>query len=293
MSRKSAEILMDDEEMDAFGFMLQALGYDYTSTDVKFGKNLIERDNVEKNFHVLEKMVQNRSFRRAPYFAIGYLIMITGAHMPEELRRDILEAARWKHEEGRWLDERFVACRKIYLKDFRDKLNSYTSGQRFFTMALDFSIKEIESAVLNPQQLRNAYESNSMLDIWHINLAGWGLKAIPEEVFKFSELKTLCLEHNQLSDIPEEVGKFHSMIHLDFNDNELTILPDSISNLTQLESLCITNNPISSLPKTLTNLKNLKHVYVRGTQITEKPEIFKDARFDDYTKTIYLKEFYE
>jgi len=34
-------------------------------------------------------------------------------------------------------------------------------------------------------------------------------------------------------------------------------------------------------------------VYVRGTHITEKPEIFKDARYDDYTKTIYVKEFHE
>jgi hypothetical protein len=293
MSRKSAEILMDDEEMDVFGFMLQALGYDYTSTDVKFGKNLIDRENVEKNFHVLEKMVQNRSFRRAPYFAIGYLIMTTGAHMPEALRQDILENARWEHEEGRWLDEGFAACRRTYLKDFRDKIYSYTPGQRFFPMALDFSIKEIGTAVLNPQQLQNAYESNQMLDIRHVNLAGWGLKDIPEEIFKFSELKTLCLEHNQLSEIPEEVGTFHSMKHLDFNDNEISVLPNSIGELEELISLCITNNPISSLPKTLKNLKNLEHVYVRGTQITKKPEIFKDARFDDYTRTIYLKEFYD
>jgi len=292
MSRKKAEILMDDEEMDVFGFMLQAIGYEYTSTDVKFGKNLIDRENVEKNFHVLEKMVENRSFRRVPYFAIGYLIMITGAHMPEALRQEILEAARWEHEEGQWLDAEFALKRKICLQDFRDKISLYKSGQKFFPSSISYSaIREIDNTIYKPEQLQEIFDSKDMYKVKHINLDGWGLKIIPGVIYECGNLKTLSLEHNQISELPEKIGTFKLLQRLYLNDNELTKLPDSVNDLVSLKALSVTNNPISSLPKTLKNLKNLEHVYVRGTQITKKPEIFKDARFDDYTGTIYLKDF--
>lgn len=290
MSRKTAEILMDDEEMDILEFMLNAMGYDYLTTDITFGKNLIERENVEKNFKMLEKMVHKRSFRRSPYFAIGYIILTSGAHMPEALRQDILEAAKWEHEEGRWLDERFSFKRKICLKDFRDKVSSYKSGEKHFPISLHFPVAEIENTILNPKQLQEASELNQMFKIKCVNLDGWGLKVIPEKIFECNNLKTLSLEHNQLVEVPEDIGIFTSLERLYLNDNEIVKLPDSIGNLEKLESLSITNNPLSRLPKTLMNLRRLRYVYIRGTHITKKPDFFKDARFDDYNETIYLKE---
>jgi hypothetical protein len=290
MSRKTAEILMDDEEMDILESMLKAMGYDYLTTDITFGKNLIERENVEKNFKMLEKMVQGRSFRRSPCFAVGYIILTTGAHMPETLREDIMEAAKWEHEEGRWLDEEFALRRKICLKDFHDKVRLYQSGDKLFPISLSFPVAEIENTILNPKQLQESSESKEMFKIKHINLDGWGLKFIPKKIFECNNLKTLSLEHNQIIETSDKLGTLSSLEHLYLNDNEITILPDSVGNLEKLESLSITNNPLSRLPKTLTNIRRLRYVYIRGTHITKKPDFFKDARFDDYNDTIYLKE---
>lgn len=38
--------------------------------------------------------------------------------MPEVLRQNILEVAKWEHEKGRWLVEGFALKSKICLKDF-------------------------------------------------------------------------------------------------------------------------------------------------------------------------------
>ena len=290
MSRKTAEILMDDEEMDILESMLKAMGYDYLTTDITFGKNLIERENVEKNFKMLEKMVQRRSFRKSPYFAIGYIILTTGAFMPDELRQDIIKAAKWEHEEGRWLDEEFTLRRKVCLKDFRDKVRFYQSGQKLYPISLSFPVKEIKKIILNPKKLQEMYESNKIFNIKHINLDGWGLKVIPEKIFEIVNLETLSLEHNQIFEVPENIGNFSSLEHLYLNDNDITTLPNSIGKLTRLESLSITNNPISVIPETLKDLNQLRYIYVRGTNITEKPEFFQSARFDNYNETIYLKE---
>ncbi len=288
MSRKTAEILMDDEEMDVFDFMLEAMGYDYSTIDVISGKNLIDRENVEKNFHVLEKMVQNRSFRRAPYFAIGYLIMTTGALMPEGLRREILEAARWEHEEGQWLDAEFALKRKACLQDFSEKIKLYKPGLKFFPTLIRYSaLREIESTILNVEQLQEISKLNELFKIKYVYLDGWGLKFIPEEIFECTNLKFLSMHHNQLMEVPEKIGNLKLIENIKLGNNELTELPDSLGGLINLEFLSITNNPISSLPNTLKNLKNLEHIYVRGTKITEKPEIFTDARFIE--GTIYVK----
>ena len=233
-------------------------------------------------------MTQGRSFRRAPFFAIGYIILTTGARMPEVLRQYILEAAKWEHEEGRWLDEEFALKRKICLEDFRKKVSLYKPGQKLFPISLHFSVKEIDNTILNPKQLQESCESNEIFKIKHINLDGWGLKVIPERIFECINLKALSFEHNQLIEVPEEIGALNTLERLYLNDNELTVLPDSIGKLTKLKSLSITNNPISYLPKTLENLKQLRYIYIRGTHITKKPDFFKGARLDDITRTIHI-----
>jgi len=111
MARGSAKILDDDEEIDTAYFMLRAIGLDYD--EFCDDERILTRKNVEKNLHVLKKMVDNRSRRRAPYFALGYLILVSGALLPEDLRDEIIDAAGWEHEEGMWLDKGFVAERKI------------------------------------------------------------------------------------------------------------------------------------------------------------------------------------
>ena len=289
MSRDDAEILWDGEEMDNFGFLLDILGYENMPvTNVLFGMVVIPKEVVEKNIIKLLKLVQERSTGRAIYFAIGYLILTTGAKMPKFLRSEILEAAKWNHEKHKWVDESFALRRKICLKDFREKLRLYKAGNKFHPISLMCSDKDLLKTVVSPQQFQNFCESGKIFEMKHVNLGGWGLRDIPEQIFELTQLKMLCLEHNELNKIPEEIGNLISLKHLYLGDNWLTELPDSIGELSLLKSLEIENNPISALPSSLKSLKNLRHIYVRGTKIENIPEFLTNARLDESNKTIYI-----
>jgi len=136
MARMDVEILDDDGEADIAAFMLDACGID--SSDFYYNERVLTRENFEKNYDVLEKMVQVRQSEdffglndpsRAPYFVIGYFALLTGAKISEELRQGILEAAKWDYEQGYWLDEGFALKRRIYLEDFQEKVQIHKAGQ--------------------------------------------------------------------------------------------------------------------------------------------------------------------
>ena len=126
MTRAGVEILEDDEEADIASFMLNACGLE--SHDFFFHERNLTRENFEKHYDTLVKMVHNRSFRRAPFFVIGYFALLTGAKISDKLRQEILEKASWEHEEGYWSDEGFALKRKIYLKILGKKSKCIEQG---------------------------------------------------------------------------------------------------------------------------------------------------------------------
>jgi len=296
MARCSPNVLGDDdEELDTASFMLKAFGLDYS--DFYDNERILTRENLEKNFIFLEK-IDNRPLRRAPYFVIGYFILITGADMPEDLRREILDAAKWKHEiGGYWLDKSVEVCRKICLKDFRQKIRAHKPGQRLHPIRLiypdgnfDIYTKYYSQTVIGLSELEKKCKSGRIYDAKHLLLQGWGLKAIPEIIFEIEGLETLSLKYNQLHDIPDEISNLKALKRLGLSGNQLTNLPDSIRELSSLESLSIANNQMSSLPISIGHLKRLKYLGIGGTQITEIPEFLKAKAktLDKYSKTIYF-----
>ena len=295
MARCSPNVLGDDdEELDIASFMRDACGLEYG--DFHDNEGILTRENLEKNFIFLKKMVDNRSFRRAPYFVIGYFILITGAEMPEDLRHEILDAAKWKHEMGGyWLDKSVEVERKICLKDFRQKIRAHKPGQKLRPIrlmypgeTLDIYTKYRSQTVIGLDEFHKSCKSGRIYSTKHLLLQGWGLKAIPETVFKIKGLETLSLRANQLQNIPAEISNLKALKNLDLSYNQLTSLPSSIGKLTSLENLSIVNNQISALPISTSRLKRLKYISVRGTQITKAPEFLTNVRYDKLSGTIYL-----
>lgn len=300
MARNSIEILDDDEEADIAGFMLEACGID--SPDFYLNERILTRENFEKNFNVLEKMVQvrqledsERSIRRydpgrAPYFVIGYFILLTGADISERIRKGILEAAKWEYEDGYWTDEGFALKRQIYLEDFREKIQFHKTGQKLHTAIFKYPEKDFinSKVVIGINRFRDCCDYGKIHSIRHVNLDGWALKSIPQDVFELKNLKSLSLEFNELTEIPDEISNLISLKHLYLDYNLLKALPESIGMLSSLKSLSINHNSISHLPESIQNLKNLKYIYVRGTNILKTPEFLKNAKLDELNKTIYL-----
>ena len=284
MARSSPAILDDDEEIDLASFMLGACGLDYG--DFFLDERILTRENFEKNFKFLRKMVESRSFRRAPYFVIGYFILITGAEMPEDLRRDIIEAAKFKHERGCWFSKRHEIERKIYLEDFREKISAYKSGQKlhpiqliYFNGESNLYTKYRSEVVIGLNKFRELCETGEISKIKHILLQGWGLKTIPTQIFDLMELESLSLEHNLINQIPENISNLTLLKDLYLGYNEIKTFPESLIKVPSLEFLSLNNNFISSIPKEIINFKSLKELFIRVNNISELPNYLKSSKF--------------
>ncbi len=276
------EILDDDGEADVAGFMLEACGI--FSPDFYKNERVLTRENFEKNYDMLEKMVQARHPDRTPYFVIGYFALLTGAKISEKLRQGIREAAKWEHEEGYWRDEGFALKRQVYLEDFREKIQIHKAGQKLHAARFKYYEKDFmeSKVVVGINQFRDYCDYGKIQEIKHVNLDGWGLKSIPQEVFNLSNIKSLSLEFNELTEIPDEISNLTSLKHLYLDYNLLEVLPESIGRISSLKSLSIIYNNISYLPKSLRNLRKLRHIYVRGTNIAQVPELLKIISFDEF-----------
>ena len=137
---KGSAIFEDDEEADLGTSMLSACGLDFS--EFIFNEKILTRENFEKNYDILLKMVMNRSFRRAPYFVFAYFTLITGARMSGKLRREILEVADERHEKGHWVDDNIFFKRNVYLKDFREKVLIHRQGRELHPALFKFKGEE-------------------------------------------------------------------------------------------------------------------------------------------------------
>ncbi len=289
MTRSTVGVLWDDEEAGIAGFILEACGID--STDFLANERLLTRENFEKNYNVLVKMAENRGSRRSSYFVIGYFALLTSAKIPEKMRRGILNAAKWEHEEGYWHDNSFALKRRIYLEEFREKIRIHKAGVKLHSAIFKYDWMDFlaSKVLIGVKQFQNFNENRTFYDIEHVNLDGCNLTSIPEEIYELQNLKTLSLDFNQISEIYKEISNLVSLKHLYLNYNQLKSLPDSIGDLQSLKGLSIMHNNVNSLPISLKKLKNLKYIYIRGTRITQAPIFLEGAIYDALSNTIYLK----
>jgi len=300
MARDGAEILADDEERDVLDFMLEACGLD--SRDFYRDERILTSQNLEKNFKFLEKMVDGRASRRAPYFVLGYLMLITGAKIDTELRRELLEISKWEYEVGLWSKD-FIINRKTCLDDFREKIKIH----RPYIMLRPVKLKyfcNLDSlkTIIGLKNFNKTIDTGETDKIHHIKLDGWNLKKIPDEIFRFRNLRSLSLEFNQIKDIPNKISKLSFLEYLDLgynyiesfsnsileldsltnlylDHNLITNIPKGIINLKSIEYLGLNNNSVSYLPVFLKDLNSLRRLSIRDNKIKEIPKSFNSARF--------------
>lgn len=277
MARSSAQILDDDEELDIATFMLDACGIDYSNFFQD--ERILTRENLEKNFKFLRKMIGNRSSRRAPYFVFGYFILVTGAKMPEDLRHKILDNTKWEDEESNWIIQNNRIMRKIYLNDFSEKVRKHKPGQKLHPIRLiylngknDLYTKYRANTIIGINEFNKACKDGRIYKAKHINLQGWGLNKIPNEIFEIKDLETLCLDYNHLKEIPDEISNLVSLKILFLSYNDLKYFPKSITKLPTLEILSLDNNYISLVPESINELRSLQTLYIKKNKIKKIPD---------------------
>lgn len=99
-----------------------------------------------------------------------------------------------------------------------------------------------------------------------LDLSGQGLTQVAGSVFDRTGLEVLDVSGNKLTGaLPAEVRKLSNLRSLDLSDNQFTGVPAEVGQLSKLEYLDLSNNPITGLPYELGNLKNLRTLDLRGT----------------------------
>src|SRR5258707_12625052 len=89
------------------------------------------------------------------------------------------------------------------------------------------------------------------------------LGRVPESVWEQSELETLVLADNELSEVSEQIGRLKRLRMLDLGHNGLTKVPDTLADLDSLtDFLYLHDNRLTSLPPCLEHLTKLRYVNI-------------------------------
>ena len=108
------------------------------------------------------------------------------------------------------------------------------------------------------------------------NLSLWnkGLGVVPTWVWERTELETLVLAENGLSDLSDRVGGLKKLRMLDLGHNKLTHVPDALGDLGGLtDFLYLHDNQLTTLPQSLQRLAKLRYLNLSENAFETIPEV--------------------
>jgi Leucine-rich repeat (LRR) protein len=107
----------------------------------------------------------------------------------------------------------------------------------------------------------------------HLNLWKKHLGHVPDSVWNQTDLETLVLADNDLSQVSEQIGRLRKLRMLDLGHNQLTRLPDALADLESLtDFLYLHDNRLASLPSSLARLTKLRYLNISENAFEALPE---------------------
>ena len=111
-----------------------------------------------------------------------------------------------------------------------------------------------------------------------LDLSKKGLRRIPPEIGKLTNLTRLSLNGNKLTSLPSEIGQLKKLRLLFLGNNQLKELPPEIGQLTNLSVLALVKNQLTALPPEIGLLKKLEILVFHGNPIVfPPPEIVRQG----------------
>jgi Leucine-rich repeat (LRR) protein len=112
-----------------------------------------------------------------------------------------------------------------------------------------------------------------VLDSPNLNLWKKRLGHVPEWVWERTELETLVLAENELSEVSCGIGRLKKLRMLDLGHNRLAHVPDAVADLHGLtDFLYLHDNQLTSLPASLARLTKLRYLNVGENAFELLPE---------------------
>src|SRR5690242_12001387 len=107
----------------------------------------------------------------------------------------------------------------------------------------------------------------------HLSLWKQRLGAVPDEVWLRTDLQTLVLADNDLTEISERVGDLGQLRMLDLGHNRLSELPAGLGRLEALRDfLYLHDNQLTQLPASLGRLQRLRYLNISENAFEVFPE---------------------
>jgi CCR4-NOT transcription complex subunit 6 len=172
------------------------------------------------------------------------------------------------------------------------------SSPHYYARSVAQQTKGLQLASSQPDGTDNAAEEQnrpsgtkeSRPQSWtSLDFGGQGLRALSNNLFHYTFLDKLYLNHNKLKTLPSAVGQLKSLTHLDISSNDLNEIPPEIGMLTNLKKLLLFDNHLQSLPYELGYLYQLDTLGIEGNPLAD---ILKSRIMQEGTKSLikYLKE---
>jgi Leucine-rich repeat (LRR) protein len=112
-----------------------------------------------------------------------------------------------------------------------------------------------------------------VLESLNLNLWKKRLGRVPDWVWERTDLETLVLADNQLSDVSGQIGRLKKLRMLDLGHNRLTYVPDAVADLDGLtDFLYLHDNQLTALPPSLARLTKLRYLNISENAFEVLPE---------------------
>ncbi|KAI9239814.1 MAG: Endonuclease/exonuclease/phosphatase [Podila humilis] len=122
-----------------------------------------------------------------------------------------------------------------------------------------------------------------------LDLGGMGLKNVSRELFSYTFLTALYINHNNLHHLSPEISRLSKLTVLDASGNKLTSVPPELGLLTNLKELLLVDNGLMTLPPEMGTLYQLETLALEGNPLNDS---LKNLLQQDGTGAVinYLRE---
>lgn len=113
----------------------------------------------------------------------------------------------------------------------------------------------------------------------HLSLWKKRLGVVPDEVWLRTDLQTLVLADNELTEVSDRIGELSQLRMLDLGHNRLSKLPISLGHLEGLSDfLYLHHNQLTQLPDSLSCLQRLRYLNISENAFEVFPEVVTTMR---------------
>ena len=122
----------------------------------------------------------------------------------------------------------------------------------------------------NEKECRKNNHGKSERQDWKaLDLGGQGIRALSNELFRYTFLDKLYINRNKLTSLPPAIGQLKLLKLLDASENQLTSLPMELGMLTNLKNLNLDGNRLTALPNELGSLYRLRFLGLQRNPMRE------------------------